>query len=138
MSDTTRPDRVTLGMVGLGRMGANLVRRAMADGHSCVVYDPQAQAVAEAGVPIEAEGGQAEEHGDAEVLAAGDEFEAAVVDLAPVGFFAGHDGVAHLLLGLALGQAHDFEVAPVVAQLLAAGGGVGDGTQKTFNVDGHA
>lgn len=28
-----------LGMVGLGRMGANLVRRAMAAGHECVVYD---------------------------------------------------------------------------------------------------
>ncbi len=28
-----------LGMVGLGRMGANLVRRLMRDGHSCVVYD---------------------------------------------------------------------------------------------------
>ncbi len=39
-------DRVTLGMVGLGRMGANLVRRAMADGHTCVVYDPQSDAVA--------------------------------------------------------------------------------------------
>jgi 6-phosphogluconate dehydrogenase len=38
-------DRVTLGMVGLGRMGANLVRRAMADGHHAVVYDPQASAV---------------------------------------------------------------------------------------------
>jgi 6-phosphogluconate dehydrogenase len=38
-------DRVTLGMVGLGRMGANLVRRAMADGHTCVVYDPQQAAV---------------------------------------------------------------------------------------------
>jgi 6-phosphogluconate dehydrogenase len=32
-------------MVGLGRMGANLVRRAMADGHSAVVYDPQPDAV---------------------------------------------------------------------------------------------
>ncbi|MBK9740126.1 MAG: decarboxylating 6-phosphogluconate dehydrogenase [Actinobacteria bacterium] len=32
-------------MVGLGRMGANLVRRAMADGHHAVVYDPQASAV---------------------------------------------------------------------------------------------
>ena len=30
---------VTLGMVGLGRMGANLVRRSMRDGHSCVVFD---------------------------------------------------------------------------------------------------
>jgi 6-phosphogluconate dehydrogenase len=28
-----------LGMIGLGRMGANLVRRLMADGHRCVVYD---------------------------------------------------------------------------------------------------
>lgn len=28
-----------LGMVGLGRMGANLVRRLMADGHQCVVHD---------------------------------------------------------------------------------------------------
>ncbi|MSW94461.1 MAG: decarboxylating 6-phosphogluconate dehydrogenase [Actinobacteria bacterium] len=30
---------MTLGMVGLGRMGANLARRAMRDGHSCVVFD---------------------------------------------------------------------------------------------------
>ena len=28
-----------LAMVGLGRMGANLVRRLVADGHRCVVYD---------------------------------------------------------------------------------------------------
>ncbi len=28
-----------LGMVGLGRMGSNLVRRIMAAGHECVVYD---------------------------------------------------------------------------------------------------
>jgi 6-phosphogluconate dehydrogenase len=28
-----------LGMIGLGRMGANLVRRLMRDGHQCVVYD---------------------------------------------------------------------------------------------------
>jgi len=28
-----------LGMVGLGRMGANMVRRLMEDGHTCVVYD---------------------------------------------------------------------------------------------------
>ncbi len=43
MTETT--GTVTLGMVGLGRMGANLVRRAMADGHTCVVYDPQEAAV---------------------------------------------------------------------------------------------
>ena len=28
-----------LGMVGLGRMGANIVRRLMRNGHECVVYD---------------------------------------------------------------------------------------------------
>jgi 6-phosphogluconate dehydrogenase len=34
-----------LGMIGLGRMGANLVRRLMRDGHHCVVYDISADAV---------------------------------------------------------------------------------------------
>ena len=34
-----------LGMVGLGRMGANLVRRLMRAGHECVVYDVNADAV---------------------------------------------------------------------------------------------
>jgi 6-phosphogluconate dehydrogenase len=34
-----------LGMIGLGRMGANLVRRLMRDGHSCVAYDVNAGAV---------------------------------------------------------------------------------------------
>ncbi len=36
-----------LGMVGLGRMGANLVRRLMKDGHHCVVYDVNDAAVKE-------------------------------------------------------------------------------------------
>jgi 6-phosphogluconate dehydrogenase len=35
-----------LGMIGLGRMGANLVRRLMRAGHECVVYDVNADAVA--------------------------------------------------------------------------------------------
>ena len=34
-----------LGMVGLGRMGASLVRRLMRDGHHCVGYDVNADAV---------------------------------------------------------------------------------------------
>jgi 6-phosphogluconate dehydrogenase len=34
-------------MVGLGRMGANLVRRLMKDGHKCVVYDVNAEVVQE-------------------------------------------------------------------------------------------
>lgn len=36
-----------LGMIGLGRMGANIVRRLMRDGHRCVVYDVNQQAVAD-------------------------------------------------------------------------------------------
>jgi len=35
-----------LGMIGLGRMGANLVRRLMRDGHDCVGYDVSAEVVA--------------------------------------------------------------------------------------------
>ncbi len=41
-----------LGMIGLGRMGANMVRRLMKDGHECVAYDvvPKAvQAIAKEG-----------------------------------------------------------------------------------------
>jgi 6-phosphogluconate dehydrogenase len=34
-----------LGMIGLGRMGANMVRRLMRDGHTCVVYDRSQDAV---------------------------------------------------------------------------------------------
>jgi len=33
------------GMIGLGRMGANMVRRLMRGGHKCVVYDRSAQTV---------------------------------------------------------------------------------------------
>ena len=35
-----------LGMIGLGRMGANMVRRLLHGGHSCVVYDRSQEAVA--------------------------------------------------------------------------------------------
>jgi 6-phosphogluconate dehydrogenase len=34
-----------LGMIGLGRMGANMARRLMRGGHQCVVYDRSADAV---------------------------------------------------------------------------------------------
>ena len=34
-----------LGMIGLGRMGANIVRRLMRDGHQCVVFDSNQAAV---------------------------------------------------------------------------------------------
>ena len=34
-----------LGMIGLGRMGASMVRRLMKHGHECVVFDMQAKAV---------------------------------------------------------------------------------------------
>ena len=41
---TSQP--MQLGMVGLGRMGANIVRRVMRDGHSAVVFDRDPAAVA--------------------------------------------------------------------------------------------
>ncbi|MHB2024770.1 MAG: phosphogluconate dehydrogenase (NAD(+)-dependent, decarboxylating), partial [Mycobacteriales bacterium] len=34
-----------LGVVGLGRMGANIVRRLMRDGHTCVVFDVNPDAI---------------------------------------------------------------------------------------------
>jgi 6-phosphogluconate dehydrogenase len=43
---------VQLGMVGLGRMGANMVRRLMSGGHECVVYDVSEEPIAE----LESEG----------------------------------------------------------------------------------
>jgi 6-phosphogluconate dehydrogenase len=36
-----------LGMIGLGRMGANMVRRLIEGGHQCVVFDRSAKAMAE-------------------------------------------------------------------------------------------
>jgi 6-phosphogluconate dehydrogenase len=38
-------DQLQFGMIGLGRMGANMVRRLMRSGHPCVVYDRSADAV---------------------------------------------------------------------------------------------
>jgi 6-phosphogluconate dehydrogenase len=35
---------VKLGMIGLGRMGANMVRRLLGAGHECVVFDIHPQA----------------------------------------------------------------------------------------------
>ena len=53
VTDTTLERRTThtdtpmqLGMVGLGRMGANIVRRLMRDGHDCVGYDRNPDVVA--------------------------------------------------------------------------------------------
>jgi 6-phosphogluconate dehydrogenase len=39
-----------VGMIGLGRMGANLVRRLMKGGHECVVYDRNPSAIVELGL----------------------------------------------------------------------------------------
>ena len=36
-----------LGMIGLGRMGANMVRRLLRGGHECVVFDRSPKAVEE-------------------------------------------------------------------------------------------
>ena len=36
-----------LGMVGLGRMGANMVKRLVANGHECTVFDMSPKVVEE-------------------------------------------------------------------------------------------
>jgi 6-phosphogluconate dehydrogenase len=50
-----------IGMMGLGRMGANMVRRMMRDGHECVVYDVNPDAVAALGKEGAAGAGSVEE-----------------------------------------------------------------------------
>ena len=42
-----RAKAMQLGMIGLGRMGGNMVRRLLKGGHQCVVYNRSANAVAE-------------------------------------------------------------------------------------------
>src|SRR4051794_32311258 len=42
-----RKQTMQLGMIGLGRMGANMVRRLIKTGHQCVVYDMSPKAVAD-------------------------------------------------------------------------------------------
>jgi 6-phosphogluconate dehydrogenase (decarboxylating) len=41
----TTSNRMRLGMVGLGRMGPNIVRRLMRDSRNCVVFDVDPEAV---------------------------------------------------------------------------------------------
>ena len=41
----SRRERMQLGMIGLGRMGANMVRRLLKGGHQCVVFDRSPTAV---------------------------------------------------------------------------------------------
>src|SRR5215813_3501351 len=36
-----------IGMIGLGRMGANMIRRLLSGGHQCVVFDRSPKAVEE-------------------------------------------------------------------------------------------
>src|SRR5262249_50666242 len=42
-----RSTTMQLGMIGLGRMGANMVRRLLKQGHQCVVFDMSPKAVSE-------------------------------------------------------------------------------------------
>src|SRR5690242_14806689 len=46
-SEIKQNTNMQLGMIGLGRMGANMVRRLLRGGHQCVVYDRSPQAVKE-------------------------------------------------------------------------------------------
>src|SRR5207245_8443873 len=50
----TRRQSMRIGMIGLGRMGANMVRRLVKGGHECVAYDRKPATVA----ALAAEGAQ--------------------------------------------------------------------------------
>ena len=45
MASRSKENHMELGMIGLGRMGANMVRRLLRAGHQCVVYDLHPEAV---------------------------------------------------------------------------------------------
>jgi len=45
ITDMNQKTTMQLGMIGLGRMGANMVRRLIKDGHQCVVFDQSPPAV---------------------------------------------------------------------------------------------
>src|SRR5213079_1869662 len=45
--DRPKESAMQLGMIGLGRMGANMVRRLLRGGHECVVFDMSPKAVEE-------------------------------------------------------------------------------------------
>jgi 6-phosphogluconate dehydrogenase len=45
MRTQVSPGPLPVGMIGLGRMGANMVRRLMRGGHTCVVHDTAPAAV---------------------------------------------------------------------------------------------
>ena len=44
-TDMSNKSTMQLGMIGLGRMGSNMVRRLIKDGHRCVVFDCSSEAV---------------------------------------------------------------------------------------------
>jgi 6-phosphogluconate dehydrogenase len=81
-----------LGMVGLGRMGANIVRRLMRDGHSCAGTDVGAEAIATlvaegmtgAATPSELVAALAAPRTVWVMVPAGDITERAIADLAEV------------------------------------------------------
>src|SRR5437016_10957263 len=47
LSAAQKGEIMKIGMIGLGRMGANMVRRLLKGGHECVVYDRAPAAVKE-------------------------------------------------------------------------------------------
>ena len=92
-----------LGMIGLGRMGGNMVRRLMRNGHACVVYD-RAPAAVQSLVAEGAHGADSLESFIAQLAPPRGVWlmlPSAVVDTALhelVAELAGHEVVQHLLV----------------------------------------
>jgi len=45
VTQAIKENNMELGMIGLGRMGINMVRRLLRAGHQCVVYNHQPEVV---------------------------------------------------------------------------------------------
>ena len=58
-----------LGVIGLGRMGANMVRRVIRKGHECVVFDRSPEAIKE--LVAEKAVGAASRHSDRKCFGSG-------------------------------------------------------------------
>jgi 6-phosphogluconate dehydrogenase len=47
MEDFPKESSMKLGMVGLGKMGANIIRRLLKEGHQIIAYDLKEEAIAQ-------------------------------------------------------------------------------------------
>ena len=70
--------------------------------------------------PFRVQQGASQPDSDAQILGLGQEREGAIANLFPVWLLGRHDGIAHLLLGLALGDSIQLEECRIVFEVRTA------------------